>query len=760
MLTTLRRIVQQVNQTSDLEHALDLLAAETKAAMSVDCCSVYLADYEQQQFLLMATDGLEQAAVGQVTIGFSEGLVGLVGQREEPINVANAQQHPRFKFFPEAKEDTLCAFLGTPIIHHRKVLGVLVVQHADARQFSANEESFLVTLAAQLATVIAHAEARGVLERASGRQRRWVKTLKGVPGSPGVVIGRAFVAEPSYRLESVPIVQAEDKDAELKRFIHALASTRQELRVLANRMTELVSPEVAAIFEMYQQMLQDASIADAVEAEIEQGLAAQSAVKKVLLGFVDQFEAMTDPYIRERASDVRDLGQRLLAQLNPNKRDQRQLEDEVILVAEEVTASMLAEIPRRKLAGLLSMRGSNNSHAAILARAMGVPALLGIEEVPVAQLDGLELIIDGYSGELYVSPNEAVLSEYRRLIGEEDELRSVYTKQADLSATTPDGFEVRIHLNAGLSADTDIAHSSGADGVGLYRTEIPFMMEDRFPSEEAQFNIYRKVLQSYCGRPVTMRTLDVGGDKSLPYFPINEDNPFLGWRGIRMTLDHPEIFLVQIRAMLRANLGMDSLNIMFPMITSISEVDEALRLTRQAYREVSEEIAAQGNDQLLARPKIGVMIEVPGIIYQLPALASRVDFISVGSNDLTQYLLAVDRNNSRVAELYDSYHPAVLLALKHIFDQAHKCGIPVSLCGELAGEPAGALLLMAMGYRQLSMNIHNIPKIKWVIRKARLDQSKQVLDQVLALESPNDVRRVMSQHLETLGLGGLVRAGK
>ncbi|MFD2097222.1 phosphoenolpyruvate--protein phosphotransferase [Corallincola platygyrae] len=760
MLTTLRRIVQQVNQTSDLEQALDLLVAETKLAMEADCCSAYLADYEQQQFLLMATDGLDRSAVGQVSIGFSEGLVGLVGQREEPINVADAKQHPRFKYFPEVKEETLCAFLGTPIIHQRKVLGVLVVQQADARQFSASEESFFVTLAAQLATVIAHAEARGVLDRASGRKRSWVKSLRGVPGSPGVVVGRAFVAEPSYKLEAVPITKSQDKDAELKRFIHALASTRQELRSLANRMTDQVSPEVAAIFDMYQHMLQDVSIADAIEAEIETGLTAQSAVKKVLVGFIDQFEAMSDPYIRERASDVRDLGQRLLAQLNPNKHEQRTMGDQVILVAEEVTASMLAEIPRRKLVGLLSMRGSNNSHAAILARAMGIPALLGIEEVPVSQLDDLELIIDGYSGDLYVSPNDAIKNEYQRLIAEEVELRSIYTKEADLSATTPDGFEVRIHLNAGLSADTDIGHSSGADGVGLYRTEIPFMMEDRFPSEETQYHIYRKVLESYCGRPVTMRTLDVGGDKSLPYFPINEDNPFLGWRGIRMTLDHPEIFLVQVRAMLRANLGMESLNIMFPMITSINEVDEALRLTRQAYREVSEEIAAQGSKAHLARPRVGVMIEVPGIIYQLPALASRIDFISVGSNDLTQYLLAVDRNNSRVAELYDSYHPAVLQALRHIFDQAHQCGIPVSVCGELAGEPAGALLLMAMGYRQLSMNIHNIPKIKWVIRKCRLDEATSILNEVMALECPTDVRRVMAQHLDRLGLGGLVRAGK
>jgi phosphotransferase system enzyme I (PtsP) len=322
---------------------------------------------------------------------------------------------------------------------------------------------------------------------------------------------------------------------------------------------------------------------------------------------------------------------------------------------------------------------------------------------------------------------------------------------------TKDKVGMALYINVGLSAELESSHFSQGEGVGLYRTEIPFMLRERFPSEQEQFALYRAMLQSGPDKQITMRTLDVGGDKPLSYFPINEENPFLGWRGIRLTLDHPEIFLVQVRAMLRASLGLENLQIMLPMITSVSEVKEARRLIRQAYHEVSEE--AHAKQQTLLMPKIGVMLEVPAVIYQLPQLASKVDFFSVGSNDLTQYLLAVDRNNPRVAGLYDSYHPAVLSALKTIIDQSIELNVPVTVCGELAGEPGGAILLMAMGYRKLSMNSHNLLKVKWVVRSISLSEAKQLLENVLELENPQEVKQQVNLYLESIGLGGLVRAG-
>jgi phosphotransferase system enzyme I (PtsP) len=295
------------------------------------------------------------------------------------------------------------------------------------------------------------------------------------------------------------------------------------------------------------------------------------------------------------------------------------------------------------------------------------------------------------------------------------------------------------------------------EGVGLYRTEIPFMLKDRFPSEREQYQLYRALLNRYRGQSVTMRTLDVGGDKPLPYFPIAEDNPFLGWRGVRLTLDHPEIFLVQIRAMLRASIGLNNLQIMLPMITSVGEVEDCLRLIQQAIQEIEEE--TRHASQSLVKPKIGVMVEVPGIVFQIPQLATKIDFLSVGSNDLTQYLLAVDRNNPRVAGLYNSYHPAVLSALHTIVAQANRQHLPVTLCGEFAGDPGGMLLLIGMGYRRLSMNSHSVLKAKWVIRSVKQADCKQLLQEVVACEHSQQVKEQVNAFLQSKGLGGLVRAG-
>ncbi len=372
---------------------------------------------------------------------------------------------------------------------------------------------------------------------------------------------------------------------------------------------------------------------------------------------------------------------------------------------------MLAEYQHQGLIAVVSISGSNNSHAAILARALGLPAVMGIETAALDVFDQKNAIVDGYSGEIFIEPNENLTREYLHLIDEEKALSAKVSKVADLPSVTLDGKSIELLLNAGLTSGFEHAVHSGAAGIGLYRTEIPFMNRSCFPSEQEQTVWYQDVLTAFPHQPVTMRTLDVGGDKSLPYFPIVEENPFLGWRGIRITLDHPEIFLLQVRAMIRANQATKNIEIMLPMIASIGEVEEALRLINQAYYELKSELSED-----LVKPKIGIMIEVPSAIFLIKELAERVDFFSVGSNDLTQYLLAVDRNNARVASLFDVYHPAVLRALQYIAHEAQTYKVPLSLCGELASEPAGALLLLAMGYDKLSMNPHNLARVKWVIR--------------------------------------------
>ncbi|WP_194757006.1 phosphoenolpyruvate--protein phosphotransferase [Aliidiomarina indica] len=757
MLTTLQRIVEVVNQAPDLDTALEAIVQRVRAALGSDVCSVYLADHDAREFVLMATEGLRLEPNQRVSLEFGEGLISLAAQREEPLNIANAAEHPNFKLVESVGEEAYSAMLVAPIIHQRKVLGVLAVQQKQARAFSGEEEAFVVTLAAQLAAVIAHAEAKGLV---SGHYSPWLRNLSGLAGAPGVAIGEAFIGRPAAKLSSVVPRRTEYPWREIHKFRKAVLQTRMELRDLAKQVAAYVAEDTLAIFDVYQGMLDAASLGDAVEKKIKDGWMAQTAVKMVVEDFVAQFEDLDDSYLQERAVDVRDLGQRILSHLQERNGQAQSFPNACILVAEEVTASMLAAIPRDNLQGLISLHGSANSHAAIMARSMGIPAVFGLTDVPLTYLSEKHLIVDGYSGDVFINPPTQLLEEYEVLRREELELAEKVAEDRDQPAETEDGMQVSLQVNAGLNVDHGHERWGHYEGIGLYRTEIPFMMRERFPTEQEQHELYRQTLQTHRHVPVVMRTLDIGGDKPLSYFPIKEENPFLGWRGIRMTLDHPEIFLVQVRAMLRANIGLDNLQILLPMVTTLDEVDEASRLINQAYFEVRNELAQEDREQKIQRPKVGVMVEVPALLYQLEAVGRKVDFFSVGTNDLTQYLLAVDRNNSRVAGLYDTYNPALLHALQHVATRCAELQKPVSVCGEMAGDPGGALLLVAMGYRTLSMSTHNLDKIRWILRHVDSKVLQVLLTQALSCSHPDQVRRLVTMKLEALGLGGFVRAGK
>lgn len=761
MLTTLRRIILEFSQEAELDAALVRMVSHVKEAMNTDCCSVYLSDYQKQHFLLVASDGLAKDSLGQTQIGFNEGLVGLVGQREEPINIACAKYHPHYKHAPEVKEDELNAFLGTPIIHQRKVIGILSIQQRDARNFDENEEAFLVTLSAQLAVVIANSASTLSISQDNSS----TKHIKGIAGAPGVALAKMKVIQPKADLAMLSLQKVYASEEQQERFEQAVIRTREDFNEMSTKLSDVVSDDSLDIFEMYKQLLDSANIGNEVISNIKAGWNAESALKRVIDHYVVKFESLDEAYLRERASDVRDLGNRILFNLLQQNISNETLPDGFVLVANDVTASMIAEYQNLGLQAVVSLSGSNNSHAAILARAMSIPAIMGMESLPLNQLEQKDAIVDGYSGELYIDPNEALKREYRHLIEEEIALTKKVQEVANLPSITKDGRAIELLLNAGLSVGLESSKSAGALGIGLYRTEIPFMDRSCFPSESEQTKWYQEVLASFPSHSVTMRTLDVGGDKALPYFPIEEENPFLGWRGIRITLDHPEIFLLQIRAMMRANQHYKNLEIMLPMISNVSEVDDALRLINQAYYELSAELypdTKRSSDKKISKlpkPRIGIMIEVPAVIYQLKELAQRVDFFSVGSNDLTQYLLAVDRNNSRVSSLYSFYNPSVLRALNVIAQESHKYLVPLSLCGEMASEPAGALLLLAMGYDKLSMNAQNIARVKWVVRHVEMQRAKVILSHALTLSTAKQVRNYLNEQLEQLGLGGFVRAG-
>ncbi|MDU9408684.1 MULTISPECIES: phosphoenolpyruvate--protein phosphotransferase [Pseudomonas] len=751
MLNTLRKIVQEVNAAKDLKAALSIIVQRVKEAMGSQVCSVYLLDAETNRFVLMATNGLNKRSIGKVSMAPSEGLVGLVGSREEPLNLEDAASHPRYRYFAETGEERYASFLGAPIIHHRRVMGVLVVQQKERRQFDEGEEAFLVTMSAQLAGVIAHAEATGSI-RGLGRQGKGVQEAKfvGVPGAPGAAVGTAVVVLPPADLNVVPDRSVDDITAELELFDKALGWVREDMQELSEKLATQLRKEERALFDVYLMMLEDAALGNEVRKVIRTGQWAQGALRQVVLDHVNRFELMDDAYLRERASDVRDLGRRLLAYLQEERKTTLVYPDNTILVSEELSPAMLGEVPEGKLVGLISVTGSGNSHVAIFARAMGIPTVMGVVDLPYSKIDGIKLIVDGYHGEVFTNPSELLSKQYAEVVEEERQLTEGLDALRALPCETLDGHRMPLWVNTGLLADVARAQQRGAEGVGLYRTEVPFMINERFPSEKEQLATYREQLQAFHPLPVTMRTLDIGGDKSLSYFPIKEENPFLGWRGIRVTLDHPEIFLVQTRAMLKASEGLNNLRILLPMISGTQELEEALHLIHRAWGEVRDE----GTDVPL--PPIGVMIEIPAAVYQTRELARQVDFLSVGSNDLTQYLLAVDRNNPRVADLYDFLHPAVLQALQKVVNDAHIEGKPVSICGEMAGDPAAAVLLLAMGFDSLSMNATNLPKVKWLLRQVTQSKAKELLGQVMTMDNPHLIYSTLHLALRNLGLGRVI----
>ena len=755
MLDQLRGIVQRVNAAKDLQSALDIIVLRVREALNTQVCSVYLFDTDINSHVLMASEGLNKEAIGHVSLEIGEGLVGLVAKHAEPINLQDASSHPSYHYIEETGEEIFHAFLGVPIIHHRSVLGVLVVQHEERRAFDEGEEAFLITLSAQLAAIIAHAEATGAIQGISPSGHKVSDTVfTGVSGASGVAIGEVVVVFPPADLSLIPERKTKDIEKEIEFFNSCLNSVQEDMRELNAQIADQIAEEERQLFDVYGRMLDDDALGNELVERIKMGSWAQGALAYVAKEHIRNFEMISDDYLRERSVDIRDLCSRVLFYLQQKEPITPTYKEDTILVSEELTPAMLAEVPKEKLNGLISIKGSGNSHVAILARTMGIPTVMGAVDLPLNQLDGRQVIVDGYKGEVISNPSDIVLTRFRNTIKEQDELIAGLEDLKDLPCVTADDHRVNLWVNTGLISDVMHSLDQGAEGIGLFRTEVPFLLSERFPSEQEQTDLYREQLETFAPKLVTMRTLDIGGDKDLSYFPIDAENPFLGWRGIRVTLDHPEIFMAQVRAMLRASIGLENLQIMLPMISNINEVNAAMRLIKRAYRELVQERLD------IKFPPIGVMIELPAAVYQTRALSKLVDFISVGSNDLTQYLLAVDRNNPRVANLYSAFHPAVLKALYHVVSEAQREEKPVSICGEMAGDPGAAVLLMAMGFDILSMNAAALLKVKSVIRSVSLEAAQDLLDQVMQMDDAQMIRSAVDLTLYNAGVDRLLRSSR
>ena len=750
MIHRLQRIVQEVNRAPGIDAALLLITESLTRDLNADACTIFLTQKDEPDSLvLQACSGLNPDIIGTVKRKLGQGLVGTIAARAEAMNLADGPAHPKFMLVPDSGEMSFPIMLGVPIMAHRNVLGVISVQRREGA-FDVDEEAFLTTLAAQLANSIERAESQ---DQFSSEQTTHM--ISGVAGAPGMAIGVALVLNRGINLEAVPDKKTADIDGELQRFRESVLKVRDELTEQADLMRASLPEEECALFIAYAQMLSGGSLIDDTEQSIESGVWAPSSWRDTVEQHAHVFTQMEDPYLAERANDIRDLGLRVLRKLMLEQSGDIDFPEFTILVGDEVTATDLADVPLDHLSGIVSAHGSSSSHVAILAHALGIPAVMGVPNLPVKQLDGVELVVDGYNGSAFINPSKTILAEYRQYLREEAAIEQDLLELKNQPAITTDQHKVTLLVNSGLMSDYTPSLRIGAQGVGLYRTEIPFQIRDRFPSEEEQYLIYRDVLKTFTGMPVVLRTLDVGGDKPLSYFPIHEANPFLGWRGVRITLDHPEIFVTQVRAMIRANVTVGNLEILLPMISGKAELLECLVLIKRVRDEIEEELGQQ-----IALPRIGAMIEVPSAVFQIEDICSITDFVSIGTNDLTQYLLAVDRNNENVADLFSSLHPAVLKAMQHIVEGAKKSGTPVSVCGELAGDPLGVMALLGMGIDSLSMSVGSLLRAKKVVMSFSYSELVELLEEALTISDAAQIRELYASKLDERGLGGFIRAGR
>lgn len=747
-IVTLRDLVREAARASTAEKRARAIVARVRQAMDVAVCSLYAVN-ERGTLVLVATEGLTPESVGRIRLKQGQGLVGLIADTQHLLNLESASSHPFFHFFPGSGEEGLEAFLGAPVVHKGKIAGVLVVEEKERRKFSEEEESFLVTAAAHIGLFdpadLQPADPGEEVEEQEATTRRYY----GISVCPGIGIGRVVFIHEEGELLKVTDTETGDPDGEIAQFREAVEKTLQDLDGAREQLGSNLAGDVAEVFTVYELLLKGDEFCGAVEAAIGGNLSAATALRNVVLEYVGRFDAMGDDYFRARKEDIQILGDRIYGHLI--KASGKELpEDEVAVIAGRlISIADIAKYPVEKLAGIVSGEGSVLSHTALLAKALRLPAVMGLDHYSDLR-DGELVIVDGYRGTTVASPSDAVCEEYRRLMREDRVFSDDLARLKDEPAVTTDGVRVRLLANTGLLADISPGISHGAEGIGLYRSEIPFITRESFPSEEEQVEIYRRVLEAYRGFPVYMRTLDIGGDKPLPYFPFEEENPALGWRGIRFTMDNSMVLITQVRAMLRASLDIENLGIMLPMISRVSEVSSFSGLLEN----VISQLWSEGFE--VVRPKVGIMAEVPVVLSVMPSISGLIDFISVGTNDLSQYLLAVDRNNTRVAGLFEQMHPGVIQNVSAIVDCARELDLEVSVCGDLASDPAGAVLLLAMGVDSLSVPAPMIPRIKWVIRSLSMTRARQALDAVRAHSDSQTVLAEVQEMIREIGLGRLV----
>ncbi|MBV8508695.1 MAG: phosphoenolpyruvate--protein phosphotransferase, partial [Xanthobacteraceae bacterium] len=714
--------------------------------MVAEVCSVYVLRVDGT-LELYATEGLKREAVHQTVLRTDEGLVGLVASEASAVNLSEAHTHPAFSYRPETGEEIYHSFLGVPVLRAGNTLGVLVVQNRARRTYSEEEVEALQTTAMVLAEMIASGELSALAPPGAEPAARRPLHLKGITLNDGIALGHVVLHEPRVVVTNVI---ADDVPKERARLDAALAKLRADLDAMLERGEVAEGGEHREVLEAYRMFAYDRGWTHRLEEAVLTGLTAEAAVERVQSDTRARMLRQTDPYLRERLHDLEDLAHRLMRQLMGQEHApaRESLPDNAIIVARSMGPAALLDYDRKKLRGLVLEEGGPNSHVAIVARALGIAAVGEIANATGVVDPEDAVIVDGITGEIHLRPSEDMEAAYVERVRLRARRQQQYLALRERPCVTKDGETVTLMLNAGLVVDLPHIAETGAAGIGLFRTELQFMVASSMPRVSEQQALYRSVLDAAGGRPVVFRTLDIGGDKILPYMRnVAEENPALGWRAIRLGLDRPGLLRSQVRALLRAAAGRE-LKLMFPMVAAVHEFDEGKILVE---RELTH-LRRHGH-RLPDRVEIGTMVEVPALLYQLDELLERVDFLSVGSNDLVQFLYAIDRGNARVADRFDPLSRPVLAALKAIVDKGRAYGKPVTLCGELASKPIGALALVALGYRSLSLSPSAIGPVKALLLETNARKAADMLYPLVEKPVPGaSIRERLTQFAEAEGL--------
>lgn len=706
----LRRLREVMAESISAQARLDKIVATIAANMVAEVCSVYVlrADGVLELF---ATEGLKRTAVHKASLKVGEGLVGTIAEEASLLNLPDAQAHPAFAYLPETGEEDYHSFLGVPILRAGRTLGVLVVQNKARKTYNEEEEEALQTTAMVIAEMIASGElATLAATPTTGLDLARPQHVTGVALSDGVGLGYVVLHEPRVVVTNLI---AEDPEKEVKRLEAAIANLRLSVDDMIQRGEIAHHGEHRDVLEAYRMFAYDRGWARRMEeAIVRSGLTAEAAVERVQSDTRARMQRQTDPYLRERLHDFDDLTFRLLRELMGKDGGKAQLPDNAIIVARNMGAAELLDYDRTRIRGLVLEEGTPTSHVAIVARALSIATVGQVPNVVSLAEPGDAIIVDGESGLVHLRPPADVESAYADKVRFRARRQERFRRLRSKPAVTRDGVDISLNINAGLVFDLPHLDESGADGIGLFRTELQFMIASAFPRMSEQEALYAKVLDGAGGRPVTFRSLDIGGDKVLPYLSrqVAEENPAMGWRAIRLGLDRPALLRTQVRALLKAAAGRD-LRLMFPMV---SEVDEFRRARDIVERE--KRFLASHNYEAPVRIQLGAMVEVPSLLFELDELLAEADFVSVGSNDLFQFMYAADRGNAMITERFDALSPAFLRALRSIAASARAAGKTATLCGELAGRPLSAMALIGVGFRSISMTPASVGPVKAMVR--------------------------------------------